>query len=493
MSSFMRKMNRYIAKYIREQKRFNGIFVKRTVKDGEVTVSPEGASDMFEREIPLSGNTVYEEEKEFLLEAADAGYDGRQTDKFSEDLIRLMGIEYALPLSSGEAALQMALRLAAEKVFGSTSGTMEPRGIGSRGVLFGERVFCPDFAPFALGAMVVAEGGEPVFIDSGVEDWSMDPEVLEMAFDRYPDVKIVLANSAYGFPGDVVRIRQLCFQNDALLIECAGEALGASYWVGKDGPDTEGGVWGKAGVLGDYCVMDFSPGKIISGTAGGALLVRDSYEYQKAKYWSSGARADTPWNQHEEFGRNCMMGDPIAAVIRARLKHLDEIIEKKKKIHERYVKELDGGSGMAYALQARKGIKPNYWITCMTSESNIEFDETRNDRKYTYRDLHGTAAPMEMFDALNAFGACCMPTYKPMSMQPVFRNNEHFTLDGAWRRYEDFYADNYVLRCDRAKEYFERGICLPSDVSMTDEEQGKIIDIVHACYDKTDLDRLAWA
>ena len=129
----------------------------------------------------------------------------------------------------------------------------------------------------------------------------------------------------------------------------------------------------------------------------------------------------------------------------------------------------------------------------MTSESSIRFMETRNDRGYTYQDVHGTAAPMEIYEALNAFGAECRTVYKPMSMQPAYRNYEHFTLDGAWRAYEELGDGGIFQRCHCAREYYEGGVILPSDIGMTEEEQDRVIEVIYACYDKSDLDRLAWA
>lgn len=478
-------------KWIRGQARFKGIFEKR--------------DSGFSARIPLTTPVIYKECKEYINQALESGLDGAQTRKFEEELAEYIGMNYALAVNSGEAALRLALRLAAERLYGSSAGIYTPVGLGSGGVLLRKKVFCSDLTTSDMVNPIVFEGGEPVFIDSSDEDWSMDPEVLELAFEKYNDVGIVVMNHVYGFPGQIERIRQVCHEHDALLIECAGEALGASCLVQIPGQgveesmpgesETEEGIqdneaWKKAGAFGDYAVFDFGRDKII-GTNGGALLTQGFYEAEKARYWATGAGASTPWNQHEELGYRCTIGEPDAAILRGQLGHVEEIIARKKAIYERYVERLDGE--MAYVIPATEETRPNYWITAMTCESSIQFMETRNDRNYTYQDIHGTAAPMEIYDALEAFGVESRPVYKPMSMQPVFRNNEHFTLDGPWRMYESFRHDTFWQRSDVARQYYESGVCLPSSVEMTQEMQDRVIDIVCACYDMREFGGVAWA
>lgn len=466
-------------KWIRGQARFKGIF------DG--------------KKIPLSSFRIYGGERELIKQVLEAGFEGSQTGLLEKELAVYMGLNYAVALSSGEAALHMALKLAAERLYGSSTGILTPDGLGRGGSLQGRRVFCSDLTTADMVSPIVFEGGEPVFIDSSEgPDWSMDPEVLELAFGKYPDVKIVVMNHVYGFPGQALRIREICDAHGALFIECAGEALGAEYRTGQDGnrpdeagcreiPDRKGGAWGKVGVLGDYCVLDFGKDRIV-GPSGGVLLTRGSYSAEKARYWAAGATACAPWNQHEELGYSYGMDELSAAVIRAQLQHIDEILKRKKEIYHRYLEKLD--KSMACLISASDETRPNYWITAMTCESNIQFRETRDDRRYTYEDIHGTAAPMEIYEALEAFHVESRPVYKPMSMQPVFRNHEHFTLDGPWRMYENFRNDTFWVRCDMARQYFESGICLPSDVRMTAEEQDKVIEIVCACYSGAEMDRM---
>lgn len=420
-------------------------------------------------------------EREFINQAFDAGLDETQAETLGKEIAQYIGRAWGIPLSSGTAAMHLALKLAGERIYGSASGISTPEGLGRGGALYGKRVFCPDFATMESVAPVIYEGGEPIFIDCGDTDWSLDPEVLELAFKKYPDVKIVILNHTYGFPGQVMEIREICRRNGALLIEDSSESLGAEVRTGMD-------KWAKTGSFGDYAVLDFGLERIITGDGGGMLLTDDRYSAEKALYWANGARADAPWNQHEELGYSYRMSDLAAAAVRGQLRHLDEVIEKKKVIYERYFDKLD--SDIASMIPIGEGTRPNYRMSCMTCESSIGFMEIRDDRHYTYTDQHGTAAPMEIYDALSAFCGGCRPLYKPMSMQPIFRSHELVTLDGCRRSYQYFNRDTFLVRCHRAKQYFESGICLPSDVNMMEEVQEKVIEIILACYNGSDFKRV---
>ena len=147
--------------------------------------------------------------------------------------------------------------------------------------------------------------------------------------------------------------------------------------------------------------------------------------------------------------------------------------------------------GLALMDPFGKDVRPNYWRPCMTCESNIQFAETRSERQYTYEEQHGTAAPMEIYDALRAFHAEACPVYKPMSMQPVFRGYDQITVDGSKRDHQGSYNDQFWIRCDRARQNYESGLCLPGDLRMSREEQDRIIDIVLACYGGKDIPRMA--
>lgn len=442
------------ARCIREQPRFKGIFKNK---------------GKFERRVMLASPTMHNEEKTFIDKAFDEGFAGRNIARLEKEAAEYIGVKHAAALSSGTAAMHMAVKLAAERIYGSTASISVSGGLGKAGALHGKRVFCSDFASPTMADAILFEGGEPVFVDASDEDWSMDPEVLEIAFQRYPDVKLVMMNHAYGFPGQILRIKEICEAHGALLIEDASESLGAKV-CGK-----------QTGAFGDYGILSFGSDKIITGSVGGMLLTDDDYSAKKARSRASHSRVATPWSQHEELGEDCRMSDIVAGLILGQFQHLEEHIAKKRAIYERYQEELDGD--IMYMNPVGEGTEPNYWMSCMTCESNIQFQETRSEREYTYTNQHGTASPMEIYDALEAFNVESSPVYKPMSMQPVFREFDQITLDGSKREYAEFDQDGFWVRCDVGKDCFERGLCLPSDIKMTGEEQERIIEIVRSCFD----------
>lgn len=447
-------MTEVAAKCIRQQPRFRGI-------------------KKFENKVPLLSPVIHSDGVEYIKKLFASG---ENVSRLEEEVAACIGTKYAVALNSCTAAIHLALKLAAEKIYGSASGVSTPDGLGKGGALFGRRVFCPDFAPVSAVHPVIYEGGEPVFIDASSEDWCMDPEVLADAFDRYPDVKIVILSHVYGFPGQVVKVREICKEHGAVLIEDASENLGATV---NDQ---------QTGSFGDYGILGFGTDKIITGGSGGMLLTNDAYSARKAKYWATQAQAGALWEQHEELGYSYQMDDITAAVIRGQFCHLPGHIARKKEIYDRYLEKLNGD--VVLMNPVGEGTKPNYLISCMTSESNILFRETRSGRDYTYTDQHGTAAPMEIYDALKAFGAQARPVYKPLHMQPVFRNYEQITLDGCLREYREFGQDDFWVRCDEGKRIFESGLCLPSDIQMTEEEQDRVVEIVNACFCERMMDRV---
>lgn len=441
-------MTEFAAEHMRREARFAGI-------------------QKFEKRIPLASSVIHENETDCV-----GGMSKANVSLLEKEISEYAGMKYSVALDSEMAAVHMAVKLAAEKIYGSSTGISTPDGLGKGGALYGRRVFCPDLAFASTVNPILYEGGEPVFIDASPLDWGMDPDVLEIAFEKYPDVKIVIMTHVYGFPGQINRVKEICRKHGALLIEDAGESLGASV----DGKVT--------GSFGDYGILSFSGGKIITGSAGGILLVNDCYSAEKARRWSGQTRADVPWQQYDELCYDYRMSGMIAGIIRSQFRHLDEHIQKKKKIYEQYQKRFDDSLMLLNPIG--ENTEPNYWISCMTVESGIAFRETRSEWEYTYESQHGTAAPMEIVEALEAFHAESRPIRKPMHMQPLYGSHDQITLDGSRRTGEDFYMEAFSVRQNESAYIFKRGLCLPSDIKMTEEEQERVIDIIYASYDKRD-------
>lgn len=425
------------ARCIREEPRFRGIEM------------------LNKKKIPFIYSAMYCEEMEYVNKPRELGVAGENAEALEEKLARFVGVKHTAVFQSGTEAMHTAIRLAAEKVYGSVGGDSSlPR---NGGILYGQRVFCSDLTSSVAVNQVIYEGGEPVFIDVSPQDWGMDPKVLELAFDRYPDVKLVIMAHLYGFPGQVRKIKEICEKHGALLIEDLCENFGASI-AGK-----------QTGSFGDYGVLSFDNGQIVTGAGGGVLLTNDFHGFEQVQR---------------------QIGDMTVAFICGQMKYLDKYIAKKKAIYKQYEERFS--EDMMLLNPIGKDTQPNYWLSCMTVESSIIFKETRSEREYEYVSQHGTAAPMEILDALEAFGIEGSPIWKPMHMQPIFRKYDQITLDGSRKMYEKTQQNNLWIRSNESGDIFRKGLCLPSDIRMTEKEQDQVIDIVLSCYNKREMDRQMW-
>lgn len=425
---------------------------------------------------------MHGEELEYMKRAYDTNWMstvGENLDELEKFVGTHMGGMYAVALSSGTAALHLAVKLAAGKLYGSSSGISTPDGLGRGGSLYGRRVFCSDMTFDATVNPVVYEGGEPVFIDTEEETWNMSPEALEKAFEIYPDVKIVVMAHLYGTPGKIQKIRDICDSHKVLLIEDAAESLGAQY-RDKDG------VMRQTGTFGDYSIISFNGNKIITGSSGGMLLCHSKEEADKARKWSTQSREDAPWYQHEELGYNYRMSNVIAGIVRGQWKYLQEHIEKKKKIYERYREGLK-------ALPVRMNLydvensTPNFWLSCLLIDKEAMCESVRSEKGFGYRNEGGKSCPDEILEMLKRMNAEGRPIWKPMHMQPMYRMNGFVTREGNGRAESNAYiagqeAGSDGRPLDIGMDIFERGLCLPSDIKMTEGEQERIIDTVRGCF-----------
>ena len=357
----------------------------------------------------------------------------------------------------------LATKLAGEKLYGQAKP--------NEGTLQGHRVFCADCTFDASINPVAYEDGEAVFIDTEYDTWNMSPEALERAFGIYPDVKLVIAAHLYGTPGKMEEIKEICDKHGALIVEDAAESLGAKYKLN--------GKWVETGTLGDYNCISFNGNKIITGSSGGMFLTNSKEDADKVRKWSTQSREDAPWYQHEEIGYNYRMSNIIAGIIRGQIPYLDEHIAQKKAIYDRYKAGLADLPVKMNPFDAEKS-EPNYWLSCMIIDDEAMSPMVRGEQDYLYKHEKGKSCPQEILDALAAFNAEGRPIWKPMHMQPIYRNNAFVTVEGNGRGQSNAYISGSVI--DVGADIFKRGLCLPSDNKMTEEQQDRIIEIIHRCF-----------
>lgn len=418
----------------------------------------------------LSSPTMHGEELDYMRRAYESGWMttvGENIDAIEGQVCRLVGSGHAVALSSGTAALHLAVKLAAGRLYGSSTGISTPDGMGAGGSLLGRRVFCSDLTFAATVNPVVYEGGEPVFIDSEYETWNMDPEALEEAFRIYPDVRLVVLAHLYGTPAKTAEILAVCRTHGALLVEDAAESLGAAA----------GGR--QTGSFGDYSIISFNGNKIITGSSGGMLLTDDGEGAERARKWSTQSREAAPWYQHEELGYNYRISNVVAGVVRGQVPHLREHIDAKRRIYEGYRRGLAGlPAGMS---PADAGSEPNRWLSCMLIDREHMCETQRSDRAAAYVQASGRSCPTEVLEALACFNAEGRPIWKPMHLQGMYRNNGFVTRNGNGRARTNAYAGGARVPTV-SEDIFERGLCLPSDIKMTEGQQETVAEVVRRCF-----------
>ena len=419
--------------------------------------------ERFENKIWLASPTMHGDEQKWVDEAIRTNWVstvGENINEVEKQMAAYVGIDNAVALSCGTAALHLAIRLAGEKLYG-----IPKVGHGS---LEGHKVFASDMTFDATVNPITYEGGEPVFIDTEAETWNMSPDALEKAFELYPDVKLIVVAHLYGTPGKVDAIRRIADKHDALIVEDAAESLGATY-KGK-----------QTGTFGDYSVISFNGNKIITGSSGGMLLCKDKEDADKIRKWSTQSREAAPWYQHEELGYNYRMSNIIAGVVRGQIPYLDEHIADKKRIYERYQAGLKDLPVKMNPYDESKS-EPNFWLSCMIIDEDAMCKQVRGENDALYITEEGKTCPTEILETLAKYNAEGRPIWKPMHMQPIYRNNAFITKNGNGRGQSNAYIKGSVT--DIGNDIFRRGLCLPSDNKMTDEEQDKIIEIIRRCFE----------
>ena len=407
----------------------------------------------FEKKVWLSTPTMHGKELEYMEEAYRTNWMstvGENINEVERIAAEKTGMKYAVALSSGTAALHLAMKLA--------------------GVKRGDRVFCSDMTFAATLNPVVYEGGIPVFIDTEYDTWNMCPKALEKAFEIYPEVKVIVVVHLYGTPCKMDEIREIADRHGAVIVEDAAESFGATYK----------GV--QTGALGNFNCISFNGNKIITGSSGGMLFTNNLEEANKARKWSTQSRENAPWYQHEEIGYNYRMSNVIAGVVRGQFPYLDEHIAQKKAIYERY---KEGFKDLPIKMNPydEKNSEPNFWLSCMIIDEEAMSKQVRGECEALYIKEKGKTCPTEILETLAKYNAEGRPIWKPMHMQPIYRNNPFITRDGDGRAKTNAYIsggtkgkDGFPL--DVGMDIFHRGLCLPSDNKMTKEEQERVIDII---------------
>ena len=400
----------------------------------------------FEKKIWLATPTMHGDEIKYVEEAyktnwmSTVGENINEVERLACDKI---GCKYAVALASGTSSLHLAMRLA--------------------GIKPGDKVFCSDMTFAATVNPVVYEGGIPVFIDTEYETWNMDPMALEKAFEIYPEVKVVVVAHLYGTPGKIDEIKKICDKHNAIIVEDAAESLGATY-KGK-----------QTGTFGSYNCISFNGNKIITGSSGGMLLTDSEEAANKARKWSTQAREAAPWYQHEELGYNYRMSNVIAGIVRGQFPHLEEHIAQKKAIYKRYQERFKGLPVSMNPYDANNS-EPNFWLSCMIIDKDAMSKQVRGEQDVCYIHEKGKTCPSEILDELAKYNIEGRPIWKPMHMQPIYRNNSFITRNGNGRAQSNAYIAGEVS--DVGMDIFQRGLCLPSDNKMTPEEQDVVIELI---------------
>lgn len=391
----------------------------------------------FANKIWLSTPTMHGDEIKYITDAIESNWvstEGENLNAIENIICEKVGCKYAVSLSCGTSALHLAVKLA--------------------GVKAGDTVFCSDMTFSATVNAIVYEKAVPIFIDIETDTWNMDPKALERAFELYPDTKAVMVVDLYGTPAKYDEICAIAKKHGAVIIEDAAESLGASY-KGK-----------QTGTFGKYNVLSFNGNKVITGSAGGMLLTDDEESAAKARKWSTQSKENATWYQHEEIGYNYRMSNIIAGIVRGQLPYVDEHVAKKKAIYERY---KEGLKDLPLTMNPydENVMEPNYWLSCILVDNDAMCKSERSDSKATYISEKGKTCPDEILETLEKYNVQSRPIWKPMHMQPLFKDNAFVAKDDV---------------SDVGSDVFRRGLCLPSDVKMTAEEQEIIIQVIKNCF-----------
>jgi len=364
-------------------------------------------------------------EKIFVNEAFDTNWVaplGPNVNNFEKEVAEYVGAKHASALVSGTSAIHLAIKLL--------------------GIKPGDIVFCSSLTFAATCNPIIYEGAEPVFIDAEYKSLNMCPVALRNAFEAYSKKgklpKAVIVVHLYGQSSDMDKIMDICNEYNVPVIEDAAESLGATY-KGK-----------QTGTIGKYGIYSFNGNKIITTSGGGMLVSDDEEGIKKSRFWATQARDNARYYQHTELGYNYRMSNIVAGIGRGQIRVLDERIEKKKYIYEKYKEAFNDIPDIEMANICEYG-EPNYWLSIgiLNNESKVK--------------------PLDIILALEEENIESRHIWKPMHMQPFYEKY-------------DFFKDDNTEKGSVSEDIFERGICLPSDTKMTDKEIERVIRIISGIF-----------
>jgi len=341
---------------------------------------------------------------------------GPNVDAFENSIAQYCGIKHAVVLSSGTAAIHLALVML--------------------GVKPGDEVIASTFTFSATINPISYVGATPVLVDSEPNTWNMDPDLLEEAIkdkrQKVQDkrIKAIIVVHLYGMPANIERIMEIANKYEIPVIEDGAEAMGSKF------RGIQVGTFGKMGVL------SYNGNKIITTSGGGALISNDKEITDKARFLATQARDKAPHYQHSQIGYNYRMSNVLAGIGMGQMEILDERVKSRRNNHFFYKKHLENYKGISILEEPDKSYFSNFWLT------TILIDPSKSS--VTREDLQA---------ALENENIESRPLWKPMHLQPVFSS-----------------CPAYVTGV--SEELFKKGLCLPSGSNLTDDDRGKILDVI---------------
>ena len=375
-----------------------------------------------QKRILLSPPHMSDDSKHFIDEAFESNWIaplGPNVDSFEREMASYVGVKEAVAVSSGTAAIHLALCLL---------------GVGKD-----DLVFCSSLTFVATANPILYQGAEPAFIDSEPGTWNMSPQALERAFEdakmnrRFP--KAVIIVNLYGQSAKMDELLAICQKYRVPVIEDSAESLG-SYYKGK-----------ASGTFGDFGIYSFNGNKIITTSGGGMLLSNNETEINRARFLATQARDPAPFYQHSEIGFNYRMSNILAGLGRSQLKVLEERVTQRREVFKKYTEGLSDLPGVQFMPELEDTFS-NRWLTALTIET-----------------IPQRIKMVELLKKFEQNNIEVRSIWKPMHLQPLFKKYA-------------YYKHNQVE--DISEKLFQTGICLPSGSSLTEAEQQRVIECLRA-------------